>query len=70
MGIVSQETERITLLEESVKRLENMISKSFNFMQEQQQARIGGNLATPQQGTSSRSPVPRQVTTERLSVRW
>jgi hypothetical protein len=48
--------------------MENMISKSFNFMQEQQQARIGGNLTTPQQGTSSSSRVPRQVTTERLSV--
>jgi hypothetical protein len=68
VGIVSRETERIILLEESMKRMENMISQSFNFMQEQQQARIGGDLATPQQETSSSSRVPRQVITERLSV--
>jgi hypothetical protein len=68
VGIVSQETERIRLLEESMKRMENMISQSFNFMQEQQQARISGNMATPQQETSSSSRVPQQVTTERISA--
>jgi hypothetical protein len=36
IGIVSRETERIAFLEESMRRMENMITKSFHFMQEQQ----------------------------------
>jgi hypothetical protein len=65
--IVSRETERIAFFEESMNRMENMITKSFH-MQEQQQAKISGNLATPQQGMSGSARVPRQVTTKRLSV--
>jgi hypothetical protein len=55
-------------LKEYMKQMENMITQSLNFMQQQQQAKISGNWTTPRQGFSSSSRAPQQVTSERLSV--